>query len=596
MKIEKRLYLRTLSLLMSKTPKMIIYSIVLTVACTIFPYVNIIISSALIDKLIIRNFKMLLNYAGLLVISDFVVAVMISFLQKKMTRESERFLTFQTSLLSEHAACISYERFCGKEYQNQRRKLDELSEETGANLSSVVDLVKRIIASVVSIIVAGITIIKGFTDFLEGGTELSKITLIGMLMINVILIIISISSSWRIQRCKECADEEILPNYKINWYLDREYLRFKKTAKEIRIFKQEKKILGLFANANNEINRIKERYDRTVLRESIVTNTAKQLSDLAITVIYGLIAILGNITIGGFNMLSQMTRNLYDNIIGFSIILVDYKRIGNWLSVFWDYYDIERNGFESHSNQGDKNANDLILFNNVGFKYNDLSDFSIDDLNLTIKRGEHIAIVGQNGSGKSTLVMLMCGLLTPTNGNVSIFGDWPSPKLFATVFQDYNLFALPINEKISASCSPNRNKIVDAMKMAGIPERLISEQEMYLYKQLDPNGIEVSGGEKQKIAIARAFYKESDIIIMDEPTASMDPISEAMIYEKIHSSFKDKTVLFVSHRLSSCKFCDRILVMEQGNVVQEGMHDLLIDDQNGRYYKLWNAQAQYYQT
>ena len=192
--------------------------------------------------------------------------------------------------------------------------------------------------------------------------------------------------------------------------------------------------------------------------------------------------------------------------------------------------------------------------------------------------------------------MLICGLLTPTNGKISVFGDLPSPKLFATVFQDYNLFALPINENISTSCSPDRNRIADTMKMAGIPERLIGEQEMYLYKQLDPNGIEVSGGEKQKIAIARAFYKESDIIIMDEPTASLDPISEAMIYEKIHSSFKDKTVLFVSHRLSSCKFCDRVLVMEQGDVVQEGTHDLLIDDQNGKYYKLWNAQARYYQT
>lgn len=190
----------------------------------------------------------------------------------------------------------------------------------------------------------------------------------------------------------------------------------------------------------------------------------------------------------------------------------------------------------------------------------------------------------------------MCGLLIPSNGKVSVWGDRPSPKLFSTVFQDFNLFALPINENISSSCSPNRNKVVDAMKTAGISERLISEQEMYLYKQLDPNGIEVSGGEKQKIAIARAFYKESDIIIMDEPTSSLDPISEAMIYERIHSSLKDKTVIFISHRLSSCKFCDRVLVMEQGNVVQEGTHDLLINDQNGRYYKLWNAQAQYYQT
>ena len=513
-----------------------------------------------------------------------------------MTKESERFLTFQTNLLSEHAAHISYERFCGKEYQNQRRELDELSEETGASLSSVVDLAKKIVASAVSIIVSGITIINGFMDSLEGGTKLIKVFLIGLLMINVVLIIISVRSSWRVQKCKNCADAKILPSYKINWYLDREYLRFKKTAKEIRIFKQEKKILGLFENAYNEINKIKQNYDKVVLKENIIADISKHLSNFSITIIYGFIAILGNITIGGFNRLSQMTRKLYDTVIGFSIILIDCQRIDKWLSAFWDYYDIERNGFESHSNQGDKNANDLILFNNVGFKYSDSSNFSIDDLNLMIKRGEHIAIVGQNGSGKSTLVMLMCGLLIPSNGKVSVWGDRPSPKLFSTVFQDFNLFALPINENISSSCSPNRNKVVDAMKTAGISERLISEQEMYLYKQLDPNGIEVSGGEKQKIAIARAFYKESDIIIMDEPTSSLDPISEAMIYERIHSSLKDKTVIFISHRLSSCKFCDRVLVMEQGNVVQEGAHDLLINDQNGRYYKLWNAQAQYYQT
>lgn len=129
-------------------------------------------------------------------------------------------MTFQTNLLSEHAAHISYERFCGKEYQNQRRELDELSEETGASLSSVVDLAKKIVASAVSIIVSGITIINGFMDSLEGGTKLIKVFLIGLLMINVVLIIISVRSSWRVQKCKNCADAKILPSYKINWYLD----------------------------------------------------------------------------------------------------------------------------------------------------------------------------------------------------------------------------------------------------------------------------------------------------------------------------------------------------------------------------------------
>ena len=176
------------------------------------------------------------------------------------------------------------------------------------------------------------------------------------------------------------------------------------------------------------------------------------------------------------------------------------------------------------------------------------------------------------------------------------FGNEPDPMMISAVFQDYNLFALPIKENVGVSCEPNVCKVVNAMRSAGVSERLISERDAYLYRQLDPEGIEVSGGEGQKIAIARAFYKDTDIIIMDEPTSSLDPISEAMVYERIHSEYKDKTVIFISHRLSSCKFCDRVLVMEGGSIIQEGTHDKLLLHSKGRYCELWNAQAQYYQT
>lgn len=596
MKKVKHLYLRALFLIMSKNTKLIIYSIGLTVFSTILPYANIIFSSALIDQLVTRNLRMLLNYVCLLVLSDFLLTVITSFFRKKLSRESEQFLTFQTSILSERAACIPYEKFCSKEYQNQRRTLDELSEETEVSLVTIVDTTKRIVASVLSMTMAGITITCGLVEvFRENKWNYSKIFLIGLLMLNVMLVVISVDSSWRIYKCRNRTDVEILPSYKINWYLDREYLRFKKTAKEIRIFNQEKMILGLFADANSNICRIRKHYDKTVFKEQLITDCTKQLSNLISIITYGIMAIVGDITIGGFNRLGQMTREMYDNVIGFSIILIDCKRINQWLSAFWDYYDFEQYHVDLSLNQYDQNCKNVIILDNVGFQYSEASDFSIDKLDLVINKGEHIAIVGKNGSGKSTLVMLMCGLITPHAGKVIALGSASSPSLFSTVFQDFSLFSLPMNENISSSCSPDQNKTRTAMEMAGISEGFINKQGEYLYKQLDPDGIEISGGEKQKIAIARAFYKDSEIIIMDEPTSSLDPISEAVIYEKMHSSLKDKTVIFISHRLSSCKFCDRVIVMDQGSIVQEGTHNTLIEDENGLYYKLWNAQAQYYQ-
>ena len=169
----KNMYFRTLSLLIQKAPKMVIYSVALTMITAVFPYVNIIISSALIDELINSRFKVLLLYVVILVVSDFILCMIISWLQKKATRESECFLTFQTSLLAERAACISYEIFCSNEYQNRRRELDELSEETGANLFSIIDLTKKIVGFSVSFLAASIAILNALSNVLRSENESS---------------------------------------------------------------------------------------------------------------------------------------------------------------------------------------------------------------------------------------------------------------------------------------------------------------------------------------------------------------------------------------------------------------------------------------
>ena len=170
-------------------------------------------------------------------------------------------------------------------------------------------------------------------------------------------------------------------------------------------------------------------------------------------------------------------------------------------------------------------------------------------------------------------------------------------NIFAIVFQDFKLFAMPLGENVATSTDYDREKVTKCLEKAGFSDRLKSLPkglDTFLYKNLDKEGVDVSGGEAQKIAIARALYKDAPFVILDEPTAALDPVAEAEIYSKFNDIVGDKTAVYISHRLSSCKFCDEIAVFHEGAVIQKGTHEQLLADAKGKYYELWNAQAQYY--
>jgi len=171
-------------------------------------------------------------------------------------------------------------------------------------------------------------------------------------------------------------------------------------------------------------------------------------------------------------------------------------------------------------------------------------------------------------------------------------------NIFSVVFQDFQLICQSLGSNVAGSVEYDRERVRKALVDAGFGERLASMEkglDTTLYKDLSEDGVDVSGGEAQKIAIARALYKDAPFIILDEPTAALDPIAEAEIYAKFNDIAGDKTAIYISHRLSSCKFCDEIAVFHEGAVIQQGTHDSLVSDEQGKYYALWNAQAQYYQ-
>ncbi|HOP11744.1 MAG TPA: ABC transporter ATP-binding protein [Oscillospiraceae bacterium] len=257
-----------------------------------------------------------------------------------------------------------------------------------------------------------------------------------------------------------------------------------------------------------------------------------------------------------------------------------------------------------HCDGGDNDY--LIEFKNVSFKYPGSEEYALRDLSMKLHIGEKLAVVGMNGSGKTTMIKLLCRLYDPTEGEITLNGidirkyDYEEyMRIFGVVFQDFNLFAFSLGQNVAANVEYDVARVTDCCKKSGLSLDKPGDvahltTETCLYKNFDESGVEISGGEAQKIALARALYKDAPFIVLDEPTAALDPIAEYEIYSKFNEIVGDKTAIYISHRLSSCRFCDDIAVFDQGCLVQRGSHDQLIKEPNGKYFELWNAQAQYY--
>lgn len=276
-----------------------------------------------------------------------------------------------------------------------------------------------------------------------------------------------------------------------------------------------------------------------------------------------------------------------------------------FLAENFEYLDLPNSMYQgSLTTEKRADRNYTVEFRGVSFKYPGSEAYALRDVNISFRVGSRLAVVGMNGSGKTTFIKLLCRLYDPTEGEILLNGiDIRKYRydeymdIFSIVFQDFSLFALPLGENVAASAQYDRARAEDCLQKAGFAERLADMPaglDTYLYKELDKDGVEVSGGEAQKIAIARALYKDAPFIVLDEPTAALDPIAEAEIYSRFNEIAGDKTAIYISHRLSSCKFCDEIAVFDGGKIVQQGSHEELLADADGKYAELWMAQAQYY--
>lgn len=291
----------------------------------------------------------------------------------------------------------------------------------------------------------------------------------------------------------------------------------------------------------------------------------------------------------------------------------------NWIvQLVYNYSNIERccndcRGFrdfiESTEENKDKPSVDFdnvnsIEFKNVNFTYPNAEKSTINNMSFKVNKGENIAIVGENGAGKTTAIKLLCGLYYPTEGDILINGKNSKSfsadsyfDLFSAVFQDYNFLPMTIAENICATSNYDKEKLNSAFEKAGITDKinaLPDKEKSFMIKDVYKNAVDFSGGEKQKLLLAKAIYKNAPVLILDEPTAALDPISENELYLKYNEMTDNKISFFISHRLSSTRFCDKILFIKNGTIAESGTHEELMA-LKGAYYRMYQIQSYYYQ-
>lgn len=381
-------------------------------------------------------------------------------------------------------------------------------------------------------------------------------------------------------------------------------------GKDIRLYDARKMMVDCWDRNSDASNAHWKWQAETGMKYYLIGNIANIIRMMGSYLYVGFLAIKGVFSLGVLVQMIQAADELNNTLGGLVSNTQEILKRCNYayeFVLFMEYPEALEKGERSVDNEIRE-----IEFRNVSFKYPGTDKLILDNISIKIGAGEHLSIVGLNGAGKTTFIKLLCRLYDPTSGEILVNGvnikeyDYNQyMALFAPVFQDFRLFAFPIEENITLIDEDDKDyytgdeaerieKIIEMVNLAQMMEKLEKGRKTTLFKYFEENGIEPSGGEQQKIAIARALYKSSPVVILDEPTAALDPIAEYEIYKQFHTLVGDKTAFYISHRLSSCRFCDTIAVFSEGKIAEYGNHDTLIKLAGGIYAKMFEAQAQYY--
>lgn len=374
-------------------------------------------------------------------------------------------------------------------------------------------------------------------------------------------------------------------------------------AKEVRLYGLQEFLLGQFRR-NKEHFYSARNEAKPAFYFSHMLGILGDLMQMAATYGYLVVRVFqGSLTLGGFTGYAAALSNLSQTLVSMVRSYLNFNLYGEYFIDFMKAMEMEEEteALEIVETEGEVPEH-TICFKEVSFTYPGMKMKALDRVSVEVPLNGSISIVGRNGSGKSTLIKLLLRLYQPDEGRIFLDGVdiWTIPleeyrKQVTAVFQDYYIFALDIRENITVT-GQDDGEIWEALRKAGVEntvQKLPKKLDTLLFRNYHADGVDLSGGEKQKLAIARMLHRNTAVMILDEPTAALDPRSELEIYEQVHRMAKEKTILYISHRMSSCHFSDIILVMEGGRIEEQGTHAKLMENRR-LYYQMYQAQAEMY--
>lgn len=410
-----------------------------------------------------------------------------------------------------------------------------------------------------------------------------------------------------------------IERHKMNWIwnMENNWLKYERqlgyiknessnfaNAKDVRIFGMQEWFEKAFSRSLGELMNWRRQQDAWEFRHNLLSAIVNFIGNFGAYGYLIWLVVNGGIGAGDFVLYFNAVFKLKEATSDWCNNMSGYQWISGNINNYREYMEME-----DTTNRGEgkpvPTGECEIEFRNVTYTYGGADKPTINNLSFTLHKGEKLALVGLNGAGKTTIVKLMCGLYYPTEGEILLNGvnvkEYDRDeyfKLFSAVFQDISLLAVSVEENITGqpadSCA--REKLIDCMKKSGIYGKVMTlpeKEDTLLVRSVYQNSVDLSGGEKQKLALAKALYKNAPILLLDEPTAALDAIAEQQMYMSYLEFSKSRSSLFISHRLASTRFCDRIIMIENGGIIECGTHAELME-RDGKYAELFMLQSSYY--
>lgn len=577
-----------------------------SVAASVKPFVNILFTAKLIDLLEAKAaLQTLFLYIICAIAVNFILFFLGSFLDDYAENLRRLLLSQENKKVASKLYAAEYQKLENSEFKELVHKHEEAEKSRWSRFPYFVWTTFRFLNGLFTLIISVAIIIPllkvGFQTTGESYFEKPAflLTIIGtILVMAVVILLVAVNLNKSYLKANESYAE-----------LDRIFYSFLdifgdyRTGKEIRLYREQELIDHVATD------KILTEGEKTLRRISM--HTAKASSFVAILGalvgfgVYLFIGVKGLFGLFGIGSLVLYCGSFMQIINGVMLMANTLGKLEEILPLAEVYFAIleRRNEMLYGSETLSLDRGFSVEFKNVSFKYPDADRFALKNVSLKIENGEKLAVVGRNGSGKTTFIKLLCRFYDVTEGEILINGlnirEYTKEslmRLYSVVFQDFQMFSLPLCENISASDSYDESRLFAALEQANIKDRVLNmpkREKTALYKTVDKEGVEISGGEAQKLALARALYKDAPVVILDEPTAALDPVAENEIYSRFNSFVQNKTAIYISHRLSSCAFCDQIAVFDASELVELGTHGNLLE-KGGKYAELWNAQAKYY--